>query len=172
MDITCRKCGEPWDSYGLSHGDMDLLEAARFRKGEGCPSCGFGNTCTHCRGSGMEPGDSILLAHCKTCLDQHWTIVYQSSISRFGAKSAPYFHAVLGQKPRLLLGTSWSVIETYNTPTQCLDGYEWAIKITCPDCTGEPCSVCNGSRQFVPPDVEQQNKNLDNFMWSRMESSE
>ena len=41
-DITCRKCGEPWDSYGVDHGDMTPIEAKKFKRGEGCPSCNFG----------------------------------------------------------------------------------------------------------------------------------
>lgn len=41
-DISCAKCGEPWDAYGVSHGDMEPEEAERFLNGEGCPSCRFG----------------------------------------------------------------------------------------------------------------------------------
>jgi len=46
-DIYCRKCGEPWDSYGVhaslrDDGDMSPEEARRFLRGEGCPSCKFG----------------------------------------------------------------------------------------------------------------------------------
>ncbi len=48
-DITCAKCGEPWDAYGVRHGDMDDEEAERFLNGEGCPCCGFG---TKCNGTG------------------------------------------------------------------------------------------------------------------------
>ena len=46
MDITCAKCGEPWDSYGITcargEGDMTLSEATRFLRRQGCPSCHFG----------------------------------------------------------------------------------------------------------------------------------
>ena len=41
-DILCAMCGEPWDAYGVSHGDMTSDEAARFLAGAGCPSCEFG----------------------------------------------------------------------------------------------------------------------------------
>ena len=41
-DIYCALCGEPWDAYGVTHGDMEKWEASKFRKGEGCPSCDFG----------------------------------------------------------------------------------------------------------------------------------
>lgn len=38
-DIRCVVCGEPWDAYGVRHGDMLKWEADLFRKGAGCPSC-------------------------------------------------------------------------------------------------------------------------------------
>lgn len=38
-DIHCAVCGEPWDAYGVQHGDMLPWEAALFRKGAGCPCC-------------------------------------------------------------------------------------------------------------------------------------
>jgi hypothetical protein len=31
MDITCRKCGEPWDAYGLRH-DMTWWECTEHRQ--------------------------------------------------------------------------------------------------------------------------------------------
>lgn len=38
-DILCRVCGEPWDAYGVHHGDMMAWEARLFKAGAGCPSC-------------------------------------------------------------------------------------------------------------------------------------
>lgn len=38
-DIKCRICGEPWDSYGIYHGDMTVREKDVFLKGKGCPCC-------------------------------------------------------------------------------------------------------------------------------------
>lgn len=38
-DIRCVVCGEPWDAYGVRHGDMLPWEATLFRAGAGCPSC-------------------------------------------------------------------------------------------------------------------------------------
>jgi len=38
-DIYCRVCGEPWDAYGVFHGDMTEEERDRFLRGEGCPVC-------------------------------------------------------------------------------------------------------------------------------------
>jgi hypothetical protein len=41
-DIYCKFCGEPWDAFGVLHGDMTREEAKRFLRGEGCPCCNFG----------------------------------------------------------------------------------------------------------------------------------
>jgi len=38
-DIYCKVCGEPWDAYGVRHGDMTPREANAFLKGLGCPCC-------------------------------------------------------------------------------------------------------------------------------------
>lgn len=38
-DLICNRCGEPWDSYGVRHGDMIEEEAKKFLRGGGCPSC-------------------------------------------------------------------------------------------------------------------------------------
>ena len=44
-DIYCATCGEPWDAYGVRHGeDMTPAEARKFLAGEGCPCCRFGQT--------------------------------------------------------------------------------------------------------------------------------
>ena len=43
MDVLCERCGEPWDLYGVEHGDMTATERFRFWRGEGCPSC-YGKT--------------------------------------------------------------------------------------------------------------------------------
>lgn len=53
-DIICAKCGEPWDNYGLDHGDVEPDEAKKIRQGKGCPSCGFGTKCTGCWGKGTR----------------------------------------------------------------------------------------------------------------------
>lgn len=52
-DILCALCGEPWDAYGVRHGDMEPWEAKKFLAGQGCPSCGFG-ICTICNGTGKR----------------------------------------------------------------------------------------------------------------------
>lgn len=39
MDVYCKRCGEPWDLYGVQHTDFDAGERRRFWDGQGCPSC-------------------------------------------------------------------------------------------------------------------------------------
>lgn len=41
-DVHCPVCDEPWDRYGVTHGDMTEADAAAFFRGEGCPVCAFG----------------------------------------------------------------------------------------------------------------------------------
>lgn len=38
-DIYCKICNEPWDVWGLAHGDVKAWEADMIRKGIGCPCC-------------------------------------------------------------------------------------------------------------------------------------
>lgn len=66
MDIKCVVCGEPWDSYGIRHGDMLPWEADLFRKGAGCPCCkgepnGFApETLSDIENGDEDPMDRIL----------------------------------------------------------------------------------------------------------------
>ena len=39
MDVYCKRCGEPWDLYGVNNGDMTDEEKKRFWAGQGCPCC-------------------------------------------------------------------------------------------------------------------------------------
>ena len=38
-DVICNICGEPWDFWGMMHGDMTKTEARTMLSGEGCPCC-------------------------------------------------------------------------------------------------------------------------------------
>lgn len=38
-DVTCRRCGEPWDYYGARHGDMEEEEYKDLIAGRCCPCC-------------------------------------------------------------------------------------------------------------------------------------
>lgn len=39
MDVICAQCGEPYEYYGIRHGDFEEHEIEPFLKGEGCPCC-------------------------------------------------------------------------------------------------------------------------------------
>ena len=39
MDVICAQCGEPWEYYGIEHGDFEAEDIEPFFKGENCPSC-------------------------------------------------------------------------------------------------------------------------------------
>lgn len=44
MNSHCLICNEPWDVYGIKHGDMKAWQADLFQLGHGCPCCkGKGN---------------------------------------------------------------------------------------------------------------------------------
>ena len=38
-DITCARCGEPWDAYEVFH-EFEADEKELFLAGSGCPTCG------------------------------------------------------------------------------------------------------------------------------------
>ena len=38
-DLVCNICGEPWDAFGIDHGDMTPEERKDFLNGNGCPCC-------------------------------------------------------------------------------------------------------------------------------------
>lgn len=54
-DIHCPICSEPWDRWGVTHGDMTPDEAVAFFRGEGCPACAYG-TRQHRRNTRPRPG--------------------------------------------------------------------------------------------------------------------
>lgn len=62
-DIPCSMCGEPWDYYGLKHGDVEPGEAERILNGEGCPCCNFGKDKEKCRYSHVDEHFAGLLNH-------------------------------------------------------------------------------------------------------------
>lgn len=63
-DIYCSVCNEPWDIYGLSHGDVKAWEADAIRSGHGCPCC---------ISNGKQPTDNYkepeprIIARCPYC---------------------------------------------------------------------------------------------------------
>ena len=56
-DTHCRKCGEPWDIYGLTHGDVQPWQARAVKAGLGCPCC---------EANGVNPGEAYFAMEWKT----------------------------------------------------------------------------------------------------------
>jgi hypothetical protein len=150
VDIYCRKCGEPWDSYGITYdvgrGDMTYQEVKAFRAGKGCPNCEFGTICPRCHGVGIEKNE------CHTCFGSGKVLVRrapQSAETRWrdwfcGYANSPTFPIrVLGQGARLLVGRKVRQFESADGPTE----EAWAF---CPDCDGEGelCQDCGGDGKF------------------------
>ncbi len=66
-DTHCLVCSEPWDIYGLAHGDVKAWEADCIVRGFGCPSCAGGEL-----GLNYKPiEDSAFLCECNDCNDVH-----------------------------------------------------------------------------------------------------
>lgn len=156
-DIYCAKCAEPWDAYGVRHGDMKPYEADRFSKGEGCPCCDFGTRCTHCKGTGVH-SDHTRSPLCAECRDEHKLLVreplwggfrleynYQPNVRRL-TESQAVAALVIGGKEQ----------------HRCRDGSYLQYFVLCPHCMvakGRPradlaarfpvCDRCTGTGKFT-----------------------
>jgi hypothetical protein len=156
-DIICAKCAEPWDAYGVRNGDMKILEAERFKKGEGCPCCRFGTACSSCDGSGRETGP---YPSCDTCRDKGYVLAWQPRVSIPGFRNDKLYS---GYSPNVIT-LPYNTMESKTTlgvrtfpekagSHQSRDGWvdEWWV--ICPNgCAEEkedtcilPCDVCEGS---------------------------
>lgn len=85
MDRTCPnpQCQEPWDAYGITHGDMSPEEADLFNQGKGCVHCHFGYSAT-------PLADAIALARVRPTrlpVDLSSTPEKQEAFNRFLASS-------------------------------------------------------------------------------------
>lgn len=171
-DIYCRKCGEPWDSYGITldigQGDMTPEEVKKFRRGEGCPSCGFGTKCTHCSGTGAEPGQSYLRARCMTCRDQHWTTALRFG-PLVGLDSQPL---QLKYESQRQLPANTQILEDWGIHARA-DGHVHEYKIPCPDCQSiEKCSTCGGDGKWHPAELASQLRRDVNALESLLDASD
>jgi hypothetical protein len=148
-DLVCPKCGDLWESYGITYakgeGDLTLEEVKRFLNGEGCPSCGFGTICPKCQGGRIEKnscptcfgGGYVFAKRCPTASDarfHQWFIGYSNSPNY----PLRFFNTV--------------EILRQEKPEESCDGVIYVAKIKCPDChgEGEPCSECGGDGKFHP----------------------
>lgn len=139
-DIYCAKCGEPWDAYGVRHGDMEPNEAEKFRRGQGCPCCGFGTKCPACHGTGRDTDRyATPSGDCPTCHSMRKVLARRLFSDRTGCdfrydyipnvKRVPFDAVQMPGKPRVF---------------QCADGLVEEVWFRCWSCSAPACPECGG----------------------------
>jgi hypothetical protein len=167
-DLICPKCGEPYESYGITYargeGDLTLDEVKKFLEGAGCPSCGFGTICPKCQGGKIEKNN------CPTCFGSGYVFAKRcpsTSESRFhqwfiGYSNSPQYPLRFFEAVDILHDEK---------PEESLDGILYVAKVKCPDChgEGEPCSECGGDGKFH---AERQPDYFDQAVGSLLDNSD
>jgi len=146
-DCYCAKCGEPYDSYGITYcvgeGDLDPYQAKRFKKGEGCPSCDWGTICPDCQGSGKQydSGDS----QCSLCFGKCYLFTWRADDPQnyFG------LHWNVGYSPNIAVLETPQFVGTWKKREPHRDGWATTRKAYCPKCQGEVCEKCGGSGAYA-----------------------
>lgn len=150
MDVFCAKCGEPWDYYGLVHGgDMEPEDAWRFRCGEGCPSCGFGTTCTTCHGGGRHEENS----RCTLCFGKGIMLGWSPSRSTGQYRAGAWY---VGYEPNVHDMTGSAVVRE-ERGFESRDGHVRQAWLRCPHADEHPaCPACGGDGRFqYPKDLDE-----------------
>lgn len=164
MDISCAKCGEPWDS---SLEDMEGDEAARFRKGEGCPCCRFGTACSLCDGTGHE---DVIRPDCQVCRDKGFVLAFSPRRSVRSFQAGQFY---VGYAPH-----TKQIFDPFSSPLQIgtrsfpeqLESFEsadgWVDQwwVACPErCTpkGATCVRCKGSGHLALTEEEAEHRKLE-----------
>lgn len=145
MDITCAKCGEPWDSTLT---DMAILERRRFQRGEGCPSCGFGTKCPTCSGTGKVQR----LRGALSCCYNGKVVAWRPDRDVPGGYRHDLWY--VGHVPHVRTFADVMVLEVLPSH-ESADGAGCTVTVhevwaKCPTCGGngdhlETCSQCHGS---------------------------
>jgi hypothetical protein len=184
MDIHCAKCGEPWDSYGVHHGDLTPAESRRFLRGEGCPSCNFGTTCTQCGGSGKER-DAGSRCYCRgeyfiigrlldarngKCFASHnvfLPLLAAGKVTEGGLIAGqPIPHQFLvnyNYDPHVKVldagQRARATFMKFYAAKECRDGWFGEVKLACPLCDvtkAFPCTTCKGTGKLVTEHEDKQ----------------
>jgi len=149
-NINCAKCGEPWEKYAVDTGDLgNRKDVARFYAGEGCPSCGFGTTCTQCDGTGKEAASSWDKSRCRSCWGNSRILIRR-------LVGSPNWET--NWRPNVRVVPSPDFFNNKTEIHRCLEGHfeeRWAW---CDQCSKEeylPCEWCNGTGELVIEDPEE-----------------
>lgn len=150
-DVYCAKCGEPWDYRGIPRhksddGDMEFEEAERFRKGEGCPCCGFEDgICPLCNGGGKTTED-----YGDVCCRNGRVMAWSPDGSSYSFQKGEWY---VGYHPNVKHVPCPVKLERAEG-FQSKDGWVYQYMIQCPECAGEgdhliTCSQCNGTGELT-----------------------
>jgi len=168
-DVFCRKCGEPWDSFGITRaegeGDLTAREAERFLRGEGCPSCHWGRHCKACAGTGKQPDPA---SGC-ICLGSRYLILRRlAGTGDWHYGYLPNVHVFPGEP---------EIIYRY-PPGMSRDGPYEEVLARCPQCAQDApdCPECHGSGELQPLDedglfqavaalVEESDEDVTGYIW-------
>lgn len=149
-DIYCARCGEPWDSYGITysmgHGDMTVEEAIMFKEGKGCPSCGFGTKCPNCSGTGRKQ------SYHEDCLCKGWRYLMLAKCPTASDNRYRDWHIQYTSPPKHMdLNGLVELKDDSLRPFYSADGKVYLKKVLCPECSDKApvCTVCNGTGKFT-----------------------
>lgn len=150
-DVTCAICEEPWEYYGVKHGDMEPEEADKFLKGQGCPYCGFGAKCPRCNGTGKHPLDTYYPeARCPTgCMGKGVLYARQTPIRiRENGHVFEVGEWCIAHRPNMRPLPDGARLRRRTESYLCADGMVHEAEFTCPDpvhIAAEPCRDCQGT---------------------------
>ena len=167
-DLICPKCGEPYESYGITYakgeGDMTLAEANRFLRGDGCPACGFGTICVRCHGGKIEKNG------CPSCFGSGYVFAKRCP-SASDARFRQWFIGYSNNPNYPLRFLDQVDILYEEKPEESCDGVVHVAKVKCPDChgEGEPCSECGGDGKLH---TDKQPDYLDQAVGSLLDNSD
>lgn len=138
MDVRCLVCAEPWDGPDF---DMTKAEIDRFRRGKGCPSCGFGHHCPICFGTGVRND-------CRRCSGNGLIEVWSphKTVGRF--KFDRWYE---GYSPSIAEHVRLEIVKRGKSH-KTADGYVQNAWAKCPTClsVGPHCTVCDGTGKPRP----------------------
>lgn len=162
-DVYCAVCGEPWDYYGLIHGDVTPGEGRRILAGEGCPCCHFGQSCDTCRGTGRLESSG---GTCDTCHSAH---AINLVTMLHGEEHWIMQGSVRPQTPlgRVIINPVWAPFPDTER-FECRDGWAMRKRALCPDCEPDYCPDCHGTGKRANHDKP----HLNELMESALEATD